>query len=462
VDPRHRGLHGRSAHRHGLARRCHHRGFCPPNPQVVTITVPAYNPLPAGSPEVSPSVAVEVLLTPQDSATRVVEEMSMPIGLTAATITASQSRLTLSAAVVGRSRDGVPRGQAAPSPYEALFSGAAPACPRLASALTSAYLRANPLPASIDGVDRGLLCRRGRKLWRQPGLRRPHQGLRPAAPGAPRQPRQALRLGRHGALAVTAVNLGGDIFRGGIEIVDPAGGSVLATDASATGGNLLVVLFDLYADPLLSLGNSTALTAELASYAGGEGLPNLVTPAVALSASPSSVKVSFALPTVTVALTDSSSPATAGTNVSRGELITLRTSVTVPEGSTALRVVVLLPVSPLRLTIVGSALVGLGRSLLGSPLLLTDPDIAYTDDQGQPSIQVYEVGSIRNPDQSGEYNETDTFSFEVYARVSPAAGAPNPVLRTVARVEFSQQPTALVVPNRSADLATLAGSLGPV
>lgn len=437
------------------------------NTQSVTVTMLPY----AGAPLVT---AVQILLTLQDAATLIVEPMPLPFLLLAgdntdhprdppasrvAHLVISQSSLKLRAAVVSRSPNAYALGPATSPSYPAytrFFSvpTAASACPRAPAPgapgpLSSAALQTyGALPVALEGADAGdrvtvalVVENNGLspafdvhlRLTLPPGSSL--AAVREATAGTPL--RVCIASGAGGApLSWAALTLGGDLSNGGMDVTDiPLLGSI-AGSAQGTGANILVVTVDLLASDRAAAGEVTTLTAELLNYAGGEGLPNLVAGPTAAQ-----ITVGLARPTVSLAVLSSSEAQTVGTDVARGELVTLRATLTFPEGVTESNVYISLAGAPVTMVVTGSLISSIGANLRGCLLIVGDAGVVLTGRNGLPDVQTFTLGPIHNFVQDGVATADDTLTLDIVARVSitdtfnPAS--PSPVLNNTVTLNYT-------------------------
>ena len=138
-----------------------------------------------------------------------------------------------------------------------------------------------------------------------------------------------LRVTNGAGVVLPFTDLGGGIFGSGIRLDDGAVGS-LGSFTPAAGTNIAVITYDLQLPALAQANQVIVNTATLANFAGVEGGPDFT------AENPTDdAEIRTATTTVLAKILIGTSQAhTSGTNLAIGELITVRLTVTVPQGTT--------------------------------------------------------------------------------------------------------------------------------
>jgi len=335
---------------------------------------------------------------------------------------------------------------AAPGSVGAAFSGT----------ITSDKLDVTPIDANLNGIDAGDLVKFAVVVENVGNADEGAFNVRitdtlPTGFAIPTTG-QALNLrvtdGAGNALAFTTI--GGGLFdpAGGIELTDGTGQGALQTFSGTSGRNLVVITYDLVAEQSVEPGDTIVNTARVTNFAAletginrGEATDPRLT---------DTAEVTITLPGIDKVLVSTSHNgptvvgATAGDDVTIGEEIVYRITVTVPEGTLQNAVLTdLLPGSnPGTLQLISASVVSIGSGLTAtSPA----PTAQFFDDVGSDGRNdrvTFDFGTIVNAFDNDADQTNEQITIEVRARVvNDAPTAAGDVLTNTGRLTWTQDGT---------------------
>ncbi|MFZ5885657.1 MAG: sortase [Chloroflexota bacterium] len=194
----------------------------------------------------------------------------------------------------------------------------------------------------------------------------------------------------------------GDLFGGGIKLVDPVGQGVCQSHDPNSGNNVIVITYDLRLRSDIAPGVYTN-TGTLVNYSGSEGGPNFLP---APQSEDATVTVAAPAASKVLVSTEINNAANAGNQVVIGEFATYTVTLTIPEGVTPNAQLVDTLDAGLAFVALDSVTLSPGLSISGS----TTPSIA----PGGQTV-TFNLGNITNTNLDNATAETIVLTYRVVA-----------------------------------------------